>query len=95
MGKFKYRIEECQYAKRNQDDLEPYFTKHMDAMVLEGLNSKVDIASELAYRDKCIQRLAWDILDILSCDIDSGKGIIPFDEQEFEKMCELVKDVKV
>ena len=38
-------------------DLEPHYCRHTSAMTEEGLHSKSDIAAELAFRDKQIDRL--------------------------------------
>jgi len=45
------------YAHRNPRDLEPYLSRHMEAMTAEGLHDKGDIACELAWRDAQIERL--------------------------------------
>lgn len=47
------------YAERDiceLDDLGGFYTKHVSAMTAEQLHSKSDIAAELAYRDRIIQR---------------------------------------
>lgn len=46
---------------RNPMELEPHFIKHMSAMTREGLHNKSDIACELAYRDKEIERLQAEL----------------------------------
>ena len=45
------------YAERDSQDLEPHFSKHMDAMTSEGLWEKSAVAAELAARDKRIAAL--------------------------------------
>lgn len=56
-----------EYAKRNArklDEAGNYYWRHVSAMTQEGLNSKADIAAELAYRDQRndeLQHLADDL----------------------------------
>lgn len=50
------------YAKRDIETLGQRYMDHLKAMTLEGLESKSDIAAELAYRDVEIDRLQ-DMLD--------------------------------
>lgn len=63
-------------------ELEPHYSKHVLAMTKEGLHSKADIASELAYRDKEIAALraqvAWQQARIaeLRSAVMSAKGMI-------------------
>lgn len=38
-------------------ELEPHYSKHVLAMTAEGLHSKAEIASQLAWRDKTISTL--------------------------------------
>jgi len=45
------------YAKRTPSELQPWFTRHMEAMTVEGLHRKGDIAMELSFRDKKIDIL--------------------------------------
>ena len=48
------------YAERDVDALDEqggYYFRHVDAMTREGLHSKSQIASELAFRDAEIDRL--------------------------------------
>lgn len=45
------------YPKVNPKSLEPYYSEHVMAMTEEDLHSKADIAAQLAYRDKMIDRL--------------------------------------
>lgn len=45
------------YADRRPWDLEPHYSAHVMAMTAEDLHSKADIAAELAFRDKEIERL--------------------------------------
>lgn len=42
------------YFPRDPRLLEPFFSEHMEAMTVEGLHDKADIARELAFRDKQI-----------------------------------------
>ena len=42
------------YPKVNPIELEPFFSEHMQAMTVEALHSKADIAAQLAARDKKI-----------------------------------------
>lgn len=46
-----------QYAQRDPRRLEPYFSRHMDAMTSEDLHDKAAIAAELAFRDQQIAAL--------------------------------------
>ena len=53
-----------QYADRNCIDLDEaggYYCRHIMAMTKEGLHDKTDIACELAWRDKRIDRLEAEI----------------------------------
>lgn len=43
------------YAERDVETLEPYYSRHVLAMTVEGLHAKADIAAELAHRDKLIE----------------------------------------
>lgn len=45
------------YHPRNLSDLEPHYSHHVTAMTAENLDSKGDIAAELAARDAEILRL--------------------------------------
>jgi len=57
---------ELLYSKRNGyklDKLGNYYIKHAQAMTVEGLHDKSDIAAELAYRDAVINHL----LDSIEC----------------------------
>jgi hypothetical protein len=45
------------YAERYAFRLEPYYSRHVNAMTAEALHSKGAIAAELAFRDKQIARL--------------------------------------
>jgi len=45
------------YAERYAFRLEPYYSRHVNAMTAEALHSKGAIAAELAYRDQQIARL--------------------------------------
>jgi hypothetical protein len=45
------------YAKRRAFRLEPYYSRHVNAMTAEALHSKGAIAAELAHRDQQIARL--------------------------------------
>ncbi len=60
------------YKKRDLCELEPNYTKHVSAMTGEKLQSKSDIAAELAVRDTQIQYLL---------DISGYEGELP----EFEE----------
>lgn len=46
-----------EYAERNPMELEPHYSKHVQAMTSENLFSKSDIAAELAFRDKQIEEM--------------------------------------
>lgn len=46
------------YAKRDLEQLGKNYLKHLDAMTVEGLYSKSDIAAELAVRDVMIEELS-------------------------------------
>lgn len=45
------------YGHRNAMSQGQYFLNHMNAMTVEGLHSKADIAKELAHRDIIITKL--------------------------------------
>lgn len=45
------------YPKLNPWELEPYFSQHMMSMTEENLDSKADIAEQLAWRDSRIVEL--------------------------------------
>ena len=45
------------YAKRDLEQLGKNYLKHLNAMTVEGLHSKSDIAAELAVRDTIIENL--------------------------------------
>lgn len=50
------------YAERDIEFLDMtkgYYSRHIMAMTTEGLNSKSDIAAELAHRDLLINNLKW------------------------------------
>lgn len=51
----------AEYAERDPMELEPYFSRHMQAMTAENLHSKAAIAEELAYRDQKIERLEREL----------------------------------
>ena len=62
------------YAKRDPAKLEPWFSQHMNAMTAEDLHSKGDIAIELAWRDKQIDKLDKIINGLLaSLDVQQAK----------------------
>jgi hypothetical protein len=46
-----------QYASRNPEGLGNYYFRHLDAMTTERLHLKCEIAAELAWRDREIDRL--------------------------------------
>lgn len=46
------------YPKLNPWELEPYFSQHMMSMTEENLDSKADIAEQLAFRDMQITKLS-------------------------------------
>jgi len=57
-----------EYAKRNAMALDSdgdYYSRHIYAMTKEGLHSKSDIAKELAWRDREIDRLRTQLEDEL------------------------------
>ena len=64
------------YAKRIPSELQPWFSQHMEAMTAENLHSKGEIAMELAWRDKQIDKLNKSIdgllvsLDVQQAEID-------------------------
>jgi len=45
------------YPSINPQELEPHYSKHVDAMTNEQLHAKSDIAIQLAWRDKRINGL--------------------------------------
>ena len=59
---------EKQYAKRDPwmlDRQGNYYCRHVEAMTVEGLHDKSDIAGELAYRDAEIDRLRRELAKAL------------------------------
>ena len=56
------------YPKQNPTKLEPYYRNHVLAMTAEGLNSKSDIAAQLAWRDKRIDELKALLHDYANID---------------------------
>jgi len=46
------------YADRDPGELEPWYSRHVNAMTAEGLYAKSAIAAELAYRDRQIKELS-------------------------------------
>lgn len=48
------------YPPQDPIDLGDYFLRHLSAMTVEGLRSKADIAEQLAWRDRAIDRLRED-----------------------------------
>ena len=69
-----------QYSDRDpmQLDLDGgHYSRHTRAMTKEGLHSKVDIAMELAYRDREIENLKGAVLNVISIlnqDEDDERG---------------------
>jgi chromosome segregation ATPase len=58
VNKLKHTYSKCnQYAERDIEQLDNYYMVHIDAMTVESLRSKSDIAAELAFRDECIAEL--------------------------------------
>jgi hypothetical protein len=58
LNKLKHAYSKCnQYAERDIEQLDNYYMVHIDAMTVESLRSKSDIAAELAFRDECIAEL--------------------------------------
>ena len=56
-----------QYEDREIDELDfagGYYTRHVNAMTVEGLNSKSAIAGELAFRDHTIDQLKQKIVNL-------------------------------
>lgn len=45
------------YKEHDASELEPFYSQHVMAMTKEGLHSKSEIASQLAFRDKRIAEL--------------------------------------
>lgn len=48
-------------------ELEPHYSRHVEAMTREGLHHKTDIAEQLAVRDQQIERLKAPIPMLLRC----------------------------
>lgn len=58
MGKLKHTYSSCnQYAERDIESIGNHYMVHIDAMTVESLHSKSDIAAELAFRDAEIESL--------------------------------------
>lgn len=79
------------YADRDPCELEPYYSRHVEAMTAEGLRSKAAIAEELAYRDQQIERLNDWIVELngfrsaaASC-IKSGERWTPTMQAAFDR----------
>lgn len=51
----------AEYAKRDIEEQGEHYLKHVAAMTTEGLNSKADIAAELAHRDIRIKQLEEEV----------------------------------
>lgn len=58
-----------EYKQRDVEELEPFFSAHLNAMTEQNLNSKRDIAAELAFRDMEIEGLN-DQVDELESEIE-------------------------
>lgn len=54
----------AEYAERDTSDLEPHYSRHVNAMTEEDLRRKSEIAAELAYRDKRIADLETSLHEI-------------------------------
>lgn len=59
---------------RYYSTLGAHFDQHIEAMTVEGLHAKFDIASELAWRDQQIERLRAALLTVLG-DATHGQGM--------------------
>ena len=51
------------YVERNLQELEPHYSKHVNAMTAEALDAKYAIAAELAWRDQEIEKLRGQLED--------------------------------
>lgn len=57
----EFEVCSCEFLydkNRPARELEPFYSRHVQAMTREDLHSKSDIAKELAYRDMRLARLA-------------------------------------
>jgi len=63
------------YAKRTPSELQPWFSRHMEAMTAEDLRRKGDIAMELSWRDKQIDVLK-NHLNVLVAIVESQQDKI-------------------
>lgn len=53
--------ERLQYPDVDPRTVEPYYSRHVEAMTAEGLHAKSDIAAQLAWRDAEIARLTAEL----------------------------------
>lgn len=58
---------ERQYADRDHMELGDYYVRHVSAMTGEALHSKSEIAAELAWRDREIDRLRAALASAPAC----------------------------
>lgn len=82
------------YKTSDARTLEPYFSRHMMAMTTENLDSKADIAMELAERDQRIALLEAEIerlrglfarIETVCYSISRTRGLVREALQEKEK----------
>jgi hypothetical protein len=55
-------------------DLEPHYSAHIAAMTTENLHSKTDIAAELAWRDKVIEKALTLLVPCRTCHKPATRG---------------------
>ena len=65
------------YKTGDARTLEPYFSRHMMAMTAENLDSKADIAMELAERDQRIALLEAAAQNLLTALVKKQYGTTP------------------
>jgi hypothetical protein len=53
----KHPTPKNQYCERDLEELGSHYIRHVSSMTKENLNSKAEIAAELAYRDFVIESL--------------------------------------
>jgi len=85
------------YGERNLDTLEGMetYAKHIEAMTAEGLNSKSDIAAELAYRDDVIDAYNSLLIDIKNlCEISIERSDINLAYGSLQVIHDTIKEMR-
>lgn len=66
------------YADRDTCQLSPHFERHVLAMTAEALEGKAEIAAELAWRDREIERLRTALISISNTGFGLDPGNVPY-----------------